>query len=403
MVRTRGGRAEAWLVHSPGGNVRPVEFGVFLPVGQGGFIVSTTRPHTPATYAYNRRVVQLAERLGLGFVISQARWRGFGGASGHNDVTLESITTTAALAECTTRIKLFCTIHTMAFHPAIAAKMIATIDEISNGRAGINLVAGSNPIDHGQMGIWRDLDHAELYDVATEWITVAKRLWTEPRVDFLGKHYQLLECMSNPKPLQQPNPPILCAATSDTGMRFTISHADASLVNGVDNADLKRNGLRAKQLASEMNRTTRTVGLVMCVPGETDADALERIDAFNAGADVEALATRAWEFSQGAKEWGHDETLRRETLKNFPDGKMPAAITRNVVAGSVDSLVRQIAAIVEEGDFDWLGFYFPDYVADLDVFGREVLPRLVADGVGRAHTLRPTLQRSDDAVASEAR
>src|SRR5262249_60775173 len=127
---------------------RPVEFGVFMPVGQGGFIVSTTRPLTPATYAYNRRVTMLAEELGLGFVISQARWRGFGGASGHNDVTLESITTTGALAECTTRIKLFCTIHTMAFHPAVAAKMIATIDEISNGRAGINLVAGSNPIAH---------------------------------------------------------------------------------------------------------------------------------------------------------------------------------------------------------------------------------------------------------------
>src|SRR5262249_19126759 len=124
MVRTRGGRAAAWLVHSPGGNVRPVGFGVVLPGGQGGFYGSAPPPHAPATYDYNRRVVQLAEGLGLGFVISQARWRGFGGASGHNDVTLESITTTAALAECTTRIKLFCTIHTMAFHPAVAAKMI---------------------------------------------------------------------------------------------------------------------------------------------------------------------------------------------------------------------------------------------------------------------------------------
>jgi pyrimidine oxygenase len=373
-----------------------VECGVFLPVGQGGFIVSTTRPHTPARYAYNRQVVQLAEELGLGFVISQARWRGFGGPSGHNDVTLESITTTAGLAECTRRIKLFCTIHTMAFHPAVAAKMVATIDEISGGRVGVNLVAGSNPIDHGQMGIWRDLDHAELYEVATEWIAVAKRLWTEPRVDFLGKHYQLVDCMSDPKPLQRPNPPILCAATSDTGMRFTVAHADASLVNGVDTADLVRNGQRARRAAVEMRGTTRTVGLVMCVPGATDAEARARIDGFNAGADVEALVTRAWEFSQGAKEWGRDENLRREALKNFPDGRTPAAITRNVVVGSVDSLVRQISAVVEEGQFDWLGFYFPDYVADLEVFGREVLPRLVAEGVGLSHTAVPTLDATID-------
>src|SRR5215813_6129812 len=213
MVRTRGGRAAAWLVHSPRADMRPVEFGVFLPVGQGGFIVSTTRPHTPATYAYNRQVVQLAEGLGLGFVISQARWRGFGGPSGHNDVTLESIATTAGLAEATKRIKVFCTIHTMAFHPAVAAKMIATIDEISGGRAGVNLVAGSNPIDHGQMGLYRGLEHGELYGVAYEWLTVASRLWTEDRVNFTGKHYQLVDCMSNPKPIQRPRPPILCAAT----------------------------------------------------------------------------------------------------------------------------------------------------------------------------------------------
>ncbi len=370
----------------------PVEFGVFLPVGQGGFIVSTTRPPTPATYAYNRQVVQLAEELGLGFVISQARWRGFGGPSGHNDVTLESMTTMAALAECTRRIQLFCTIHTMAFHPAVAAKMVATMDEISGGRIGVNLVAGSNPIDHGQMGIWRDLDHAQLYEVATEWLTVAKRLWTEPRVDFDGKHYHLVDCMSNPKPIQQPNPPILCAATSDGGMRFTIQYADASLVNGADRDDLKRNGRRAKELATDMGGSTRTVGLVMLVAGDSDADAQARVDHFNAGADVEAMVARAREYSQSAKEWSRDEALRRETLKNFPDGRTPAAITRNAVVGSVETLVEQITDVIEGGDFDWLGFYFPDYIADLEVFGRHVLPRLVASGVGLAHSARPSLR-----------
>jgi pyrimidine oxygenase len=369
----------------------PVEFGVFLPVGQGGFIVSTTRPPTPATYEYNRAVVRLAEEMGLGFVISQARWRGFGGPSGHNDVTLESITTTAGLAEATERIKLFCTIHTMAFHPAVAAKMIATLDEISHGRVGINLVAGSNPIDHGQMGIWRDIDHAELYAVADEWLTVAQRLWTEERVDFDGQHYQLVDCMSNPKPVQKPRPPILCAATSDTGLRFTIQRADASLVNGIDVADLTRNGQRSKRLGETLGRAARTVGLVMLVPGETDDDAHARVRHFNAGADVEALAARAHEFSQGAKEWSRDETLRRETRKNFPDGRTPAAITRNAVIGSVDSLVEQISTIVAEGEFDWLGFYFPDYLADLELFGREVLPRLVRNGVGLQHSPRPSL------------
>jgi pyrimidine oxygenase len=241
------------------------------------------------------------------------------------------------------------------------------------------------------MGIWRDLDHAELYAVADEWLTVAHRLWTEERVDFAGRHYRLIDCMSNPKPLQKPRPPILCAATSDTGLRFTIERADASLVNGIDLADLQRNGQRSKRLGEQLGRPARTVGLVMFVPGATDEEAHARVRHFNAGADVEALSTRALEFSQGAKEWSRDETLRRETLKNFPDGRTPAAITRNAVVGSADTVVEQITELIAGGEFDWLGFYFPDYIADLEFFGREVMPRLVRAGVGLQHSPRPVL------------
>jgi pyrimidine oxygenase len=297
----------------------------------------------------------------------------------------------AGLSEATERIQLFCTIHTMAFHPAVAAKMIATMVDLVHGRSGINLVAGSNPIDHGQMGIWKDQGHSELYEVATEWLTVASRLWTEPRVNFDGKHYTLIDCMSDPKPLQKPRPPILCAATSDTGMRFTIEHADASLVNGLDLEDLKKNGRRAKELAADMGKTTSTVGLVMLVPGATDAEAQARVRHYNEGADLEALATRALEFSQSAKEWGRDEAMRRETRKNFPDGRTPAAITRNAVVGSVDTLVEGVVDVIEGGQFDWLGFYFPDYIRDLEIFGRQVLPRLVERGAGLSHTPKPTL------------
>jgi hypothetical protein len=52
--------------------------------------------------------------------------------------------------------------------------------------------------------------------------------------------------------------------------------------------------------------------------------------------------------------------------------------------------VEQIEDVIEEGDFDWLGFYFPDYIADLDVFGRQILPQLVAKGIGLSHSPKPS-------------
>ena len=289
-------------ISNPVFNDRKLKLGTFQTNLDSGCVMSDLDGRLDITWPNTLALAQLADEMQFEAIVPVARWRGFGGPSGHNDVTLESLATMSGLAECTRRIRLFGTIHTMAFHPAVAAKMVATMDEISCGRIGVNLEAGSNPIDHGQMGIWHDLSHAELYEVAEEWLTVATRLWTEDHVDFSGKYYQLVDCMSNPKPVQKPRPPILCAATSDTGMRFTITQADASLVNGADVEDLKRNGRRAKDLASAMGRTTKTVGLVMFVPGPTDASAHERVDYYNAGADIEALTARALEYSQGAKD-----------------------------------------------------------------------------------------------------
>ena len=373
---------------------KDVEFGVFLPVSDGGFIFSSTAPDQPATYAYQKRVAQLAEELGLGFVIALARWRGFGGTrtSPSRDDALESVSTIAGLAEATSRIRILCTMHTMAYHPAVAAKILATIDQISGGRVGLNIVAGSNPVDHGQMGIWKEnIDHNQLYDVATEWITIAKRLWTEDRVDYEGKYYKLVDCMSDPKPVQKPQPTIICAAVSDTGYEFTMRHADASLVNGTDVEDLIRNGVRNKEKARELGTGTRTIGLVMCIPGKTDAEAEARVRLYDEGADVEALATRAWQYGKSAREWSQDEQVRRQQQTAFPDGRTPAAVTRSRITGTPETLAKKIAELVDAGDFDWLGFYFPDYIADLEVFGREILPLLVERGIGLRDTARPTL------------
>ncbi|MBM4420067.1 MAG: LLM class flavin-dependent oxidoreductase [Chloroflexi bacterium] len=375
-------------------SARDVEFGVFLPVSDGGFIFSNTAPVNPSTYEYIKKVTKLAEDLGMGFAIALARWRGFGGThgGGYGPDSLEAVSTIAGIAEATSRIRVFCTMHTMAFHPAVAAKMIATIDQIAHGRLGLNIVAGSNPVDHGQMGIWRkDIDHNELYSVATEWITVMKRLWTEERVEFKGKHYTLTDCESDPKPVQKPHPSLICAAVSDTGYEFTMRHADASLVNGTDIDDLVLNGTRNKAKAKELGTNTKTVGLVMMVPGETDAAAEERVRAYDAGADAKAIATRTWQYSQSAREWSHDEQVRMQYKAHFPDGKTPQAVSRSRLVGSPDTLVEKVADLIERGQFDWLVFYFPDYLRDVETFGKEVLPKLVARGVGRMNTPHPTL------------
>ena len=115
------------------------DFGVFLPIANGGWMLSSTTPRLDGSYALNREIAVLAEDLGLDFVMSMAKWKGYGGITEHWKYALDSQMLMAALAETTSRVKVWTTVHTLLQNPAVTAKMIATLDEISGGRAGLNM------------------------------------------------------------------------------------------------------------------------------------------------------------------------------------------------------------------------------------------------------------------------
>jgi pyrimidine oxygenase len=131
-----------------------VELGVFLPVCNNGYIVSTAAPQYPPSYGMNKAMTLLAEDLGFHFVLSPVKYRGFGGPTEQWDYVLESFELMAALAEATHRIQLYGSVALPTVHPAITARRGATIDHISKGRFGINLVSGWNRAEYEQMGLW---------------------------------------------------------------------------------------------------------------------------------------------------------------------------------------------------------------------------------------------------------
>ncbi|WP_213816688.1 LLM class flavin-dependent oxidoreductase [Glaciihabitans sp. dw_435] len=353
---------------------RSVELGVFLPVGSGGWITSTTSPQLPATYQYNLDVTVLAEELGFDFALSMAKWRGYGGESKHWDTTLESISTMAGIAQATSRINVWATVHTMVFHPAVIAKMGAVIDQISHGRFGLNIVAGSNPADQGQFGLWRDLDHAGRYALAEEWITVAKRLWTEERVDFDGEYFTLTDCVSDPKPAKLP--PVICAGGSDRGFKFTIDNCTGSLLQAGDTDKHIALARRAKEIAAESDKPDfKTYGLFTVVTGDTDADAQARVDSYNAGVDMVALANQA-------REYGTDTAKENTSAKNFIQAKSDAvAVGTSAIVGSPETVARRLAYAVREGQLDGVTIIVPEFIDDLRTFGEQVMPFFEEYGV----------------------
>jgi pyrimidine oxygenase len=115
-----------------------------------------------------------AEALGLDYVFGMAKWRGFGGSTG--------------LWDSSVRIRLIGTVTPILFHPAYLAKVAATIDDISNGRLGLNIVTGALLGEYTQMGGLPEQYDENRYAYATEWVQVLKRLWSEPRVTHHGRY-----------------------------------------------------------------------------------------------------------------------------------------------------------------------------------------------------------------------
>ena len=80
---------------------RDLMFGVFLPLANGGWIISENTPKVDGSYRQNREAAVLADQLGFDFILSMMKWRGYGGKTNHWGVSLESMTMMAALAEAT--------------------------------------------------------------------------------------------------------------------------------------------------------------------------------------------------------------------------------------------------------------------------------------------------------------
>lgn len=342
------------------------DLGVFLPIANGGWIISKNKPEIDGSYDYCRQSAVLAEEHGLDFAMAMAKYRGFGGETHHWDYQLDSYLTVAGIAEATKRVKVWGTVHTLLQNPGVVAKMVATLDQISHGRAGLNVVTGSYKDEFAQMGAWRDdVGHDERYDLGAEWIQAIKALWTEDTVTRKGKYFQLEDCRSLPKPSTRPF--LVCAGTSKKGMRFTSSEMDAIFLSGGTHEELKAASDAAKADANELDRNVRTYSMMTVVFGDTDAEAQEMVQAIREGFDEGALAgmMRAYGFLDS--EIGKENDFTRKSRAGF---MTPYA------AGTPDTVIDYLTDLFNVSGTDGLMLIFPDYIKGIPIFGEKVLPVL---------------------------
>lgn len=140
---------------------------------------------------------------------------------------LEGWTLLAAYAAQTTRIRVGLMVTGNTYrHPAVLAKIAATVDVISNGRLDLGIGAGWNEYEHTSMGIplYAPGERIRRFGEACE---IIKRLFTQHLTDFDGRYYQLKEARCEPKPVQKPYPPFVIGGGGEQlTLRIVARYAD---------------------------------------------------------------------------------------------------------------------------------------------------------------------------------
>jgi pyrimidine oxygenase len=353
-----------------------MEIGVFIPIGNNGWLISTTSPQYKPSFELNKAIVQRAERYGLDFALSMIKLRGFGGDSEFWDYNLESFTLMAGLAAVTNQIKLFASVAVLTIPPAIIARMAVTIDSIAKGRFGINIVSGWHAAEYTQMGVWPGEHYfAERYDYSTEYVQIMQELWANGQSDFHGKYFRMEDCRLGPTP-QRPIE-IVSAGQSDRGMRFTAELGNYAFCLGTGlntptahaetNQRLIQAGLRA-------GRDVGTYVLMMVIADETDEAAMAKWKHYNDGADVKALA---WMFDQaGADTQASEHSTARSMV--LPDG----AINFNMgtLVGSYASVARMLDEASDVAGTKGIMLTFDDFLIGLEQFGQRIQPLMRSRG-----------------------
>lgn len=368
--------------HSPLGQTlaQPLLLGLFLPIHNGGWTMSTLPRGTDWTFDYNATLTKKAEQLGFDLAFGPAHWLskgGFGGETKYREQSLDAFIATCALAAVTNRILLVSTIHILygPWHPLHLAKFGATLDHIAKGRWGLNIVTGFRKDEWAMFG-QQQIEHDTRYQIADEYVDILSKLWShEQNLDYYSARWQLKQAFVTPKP-QYGRPILVSATSSPAGIASAVRHSDLIFITSPTGARfekaigaLPRLNASVKEQAAIVGRDVRTLINPMIICRETEREAQEVYRSILAKADQGAIDGFFHSHATGdSRSWRGHERDERTVGGNIQ------------LIGTPEQIVDQLQQLKAAG-CDGIQICFFDYEPELAYFGERVIPLLEQAGL----------------------
>jgi F420-dependent oxidoreductase-like protein len=311
-----------------------------------------TYPDVPDHRLFERivEVATAAEASGFDALFLMDHVQQIGGVGRPEDPILEPYTLLGALAARTTRIRLGTLVTGVVYrNPALLAKMVTTLDVISNGRAILGIGAAWYQDEATRYGYdWPAA--GQRLDRLEEALRICRAMFTEERATVDGRHHRVQDALNYPRPIQPGGPKILVGGGGERRtLKLAAQYADAC--NIFDSLDAVRRKLPI------LDRHCRNVGRD---PSEITRTRLSML----------SLAPTAVE----------SERQLDQMLARLPS-PLPKDQLRNLfVAGDPDAVCRQVQEHFEAG-LDGLIFSFPHGVSSDEVAfaGRTLSTRFAVD------------------------
>jgi dimethylsulfone monooxygenase len=331
------------------------------------------------TWANTLTAARLADEAGLEAVVPIARWKGYldGRPEHQTNNVLDVFAWAAAMAQATRYTAVFATSHAPTMHPLMVARMSSTIDAISGGRFALNVVGGWNRREFEMFGI-ELLEHDDRYVYLEEWLQIIRKLWMDPaEFDYESKNFHMKKAISRPQPLQKGGIPIMNAALSPVGMRFSAKHSQIGLISphGDKPEDWRPQVDAYKRMArEEFGREIQLWTNVSVVQRETQKAAEEYLHRY------------AEEYLDNEVMDSIMATISKEN--NIPPGSERLGFMRRRMSvgaghpliGTPESIAKELADISAVG-IDGVIMTWPDYIDGVRRFNKEVLPLLEQAGL----------------------
>lgn len=358
---------------------QPLMLGLFLPIQSGGWTPSNAPRSTDWSFNYNARLVVRAEEAGFDLAFGLAQWLGATGHGGHTEYrkySIDPLMVSAGIAALTRNIMLIATVHVLyGWHPLQLAKMAATLDHMSGGRWGLNLVTGFRAHEPAMFGL-ASIAHDERYAMAEEFTTIMEDLWrADSELSWQGKYWQLENAYVSPKPLRT-RPVMVNSSASEAGLAYAARHSDLIFITSPGGADidatlatLPAHTQRIKALASAEKREVRTLINPHIICRDSEAEVRAAVQAIYDGEDVAAVDGLVSSHRSGDNaSWRAHQRRQRIVGGNVH------------VFGTPEQVVEQLLRLKAAG-CDGVQINFFDFEPDLAHFNAKVLPLMQQAGL----------------------